>query len=250
MGGSYPFGNPKRMDFRHRIFRSTRQVSWSTLSCHDPWLRLSVPSRRHYLNKSGSLCPLTRRERPVRFKYLSRYLYRGVNGETNIDSNQNGKVTFKYDDPFCYGKGENTGETIRAMLPGVSRKGAKTANKSGFTFRRSRETSSPSRTSAQRVVENGAARVELPVEQVPEDGTITRAGEGSPARGLERGFQAFLRMISTGIETIIFSSPHPAAPGAAPCPRVRPARIRGIRSGAAVCSRPYVLCRIRAFLLR
>ncbi len=29
-------------------------------------------------------------------KYLSRYLYRGVIGETNIVSNQNGKVTFKY----------------------------------------------------------------------------------------------------------------------------------------------------------
>jgi len=29
-------------------------------------------------------------------KYLSRYLYRGVIGETNIVSNQEGKVTFKY----------------------------------------------------------------------------------------------------------------------------------------------------------
>ncbi|MCP4142951.1 MAG: IS91 family transposase, partial [Chloroflexi bacterium] len=29
-------------------------------------------------------------------KYLSRYLYRGVIGEKNIVSNQNGQVTFKY----------------------------------------------------------------------------------------------------------------------------------------------------------
>ncbi|MEJ2407546.1 MAG: transposase [Candidatus Thiodiazotropha sp.] len=29
-------------------------------------------------------------------KYLSRYLYRGVIGESNIVSNNNGNVTFKY----------------------------------------------------------------------------------------------------------------------------------------------------------
>ena len=33
---------------------------------------------------------------PSALKYLSRYLYRGVIGETNIVSNQDGKVTFKY----------------------------------------------------------------------------------------------------------------------------------------------------------
>ena len=44
-------------------------------------------------------------------KYLSRYLYRGVIGENNIISNQNGYVTFKYID-------SDTGETKFRTLKG------------------------------------------------------------------------------------------------------------------------------------
>ena len=44
-------------------------------------------------------------------KYLSRYLYRGVIGENNIVSNQDGKVTFKYVEG-------RTGQTLHRTLKG------------------------------------------------------------------------------------------------------------------------------------